>query len=202
MALGACEAVLWRNRRSLRVPALSVSANLLCSCLVVFSVTFAVQADSVKPAIDETIAGTLEELRQHLGGSQGVFDSAAGILVFPDVVKMGFGAGSQYGEGALLVDDRPVAYYAIVGGPFGLGLGAHYKAQVVAFMTPDALAQFTRLRAWEVGRDGHVALLRPGAEGTIDIDGISDPVVGIVFSERGLSYNVSLRGNRFVRIAR
>ncbi len=159
------------------------------------------QADS-REKIDSGSQAALQDLQAHVPGVDKLLDKAYGVLVFPDVVKMGFGAGSQYGEGALLVDDRPVAYYAIVGGPFGLGLGAHYKAQVVAFMTPDALAQFTRLRAWEVGRDGHVALLRPGAEGTIDIDGISDPVVGIVFSERGLSYNVSLRGNRFVRIAR
>ena len=202
MTLQVSAAVISRNKRRLPVPARSVAARLLCFCLVVFCVTAAVRADNGRPVIDEAIVGTLEQLRQHIGGTQRVFHSATGVLVFPDVVKMGFGIGSQYGEGALLVDNRPVAYYAIVGGSFGLSLGVHYKAQVVAFMTQEALAQFTNARAWEVGRDGQVALLRSGTEGAIDPASIQDPVVGIVFSERGLSYNVSLRGNRFVRIAR
>ena len=36
---------------------------------------------------------------------------AAGILVFPTVVKAGFGFGGEYGEGSLLIHGRPAEYY-------------------------------------------------------------------------------------------
>ena len=80
-----------------------------------------VSADN-KAMIDGNTALALERLRDHFVGAEELLDSAVGVLVFPDVVKMGFGEGGQYGEGALLVEREPVAYYATAGSKFGLQL--------------------------------------------------------------------------------
>ena len=44
----------------------------------------------------------LEDLRKHSAKAGELLDQAAGVLVFPDVVKMGFGVGGEFGEGVLI----------------------------------------------------------------------------------------------------
>src|SRR5512144_562150 len=44
---------------------------------------------------------------------------AAGVLVFPSVMKAGFGVGGEYGEGGLIVGQEPAGYYNIVSASFG-----------------------------------------------------------------------------------
>lgn len=180
---------------------MSLHNRFLCLAVVLLTLSGAIRADN-KAVIDSNTTDALGRLLEHAGGADKLLGSAAGVLVFPDVVKMGFGEGGQYGEGALLVDNQPVAYYATAGSSFGLGLGVQYKAQVILFMTEDALAQFRNTQGWEVGTHGEVPLLKPGVGGKIDFASVSEPVVGMIFSDQGLSYNLSLEGNRFVRIAR
>src|SRR5262245_65855240 len=48
---------------------------------------------------------------------------AVAILVFPKVTKAGLGIGGQYGEGALLKNGTPAAYYKTTGASVGLQAG-------------------------------------------------------------------------------
>ncbi len=158
-------------------------------------------ADS-KSHIDTKSVEALERLREHAPGAGPLLDKAVGILVFPDVVKMGFGVGGQYGEGSLLIDGEPVAYYATAGASFGLQLGAQYKSEVILFMTEEALARFRGSQGWEVGVDSSVAILDVGAGGKIDTRTLTQPVVAFIFSNKGLMGNLTLEGSRITRIAR
>lgn len=158
-------------------------------------------ADTVEE-INRKSFKALDALRGHAGDAGKVLDVAAGVLVFPDMVKIGFGVGGQYGEGVLLVGGKPDSYYASAGASFGLQLGVQYKSEVIAFMTPAALRKFRDSRGWEVGVDSSVALLEVGAGGRIDTQNIKAPVVGFIFSNTGLMYNLTLEGARITRIAR
>jgi lipid-binding SYLF domain-containing protein len=155
----------------------------------------AVQADS-KADIDAKVQESLVKLRGHAAGSDELLGKAAGVLVFPDVVKMGFGVGGQYGEGALLVGGKPVDYYSTSGGAYGLQLGALYKSEVILFMTGEALQGFRAAQDWAVGVDGAVPLVKTGAAS------VSGPAAGFVFSNKGLVSGVTLEGSKFTRIAR
>lgn len=161
----------------------------------------AVLADS-RNHIDAKSREALDRLRQHSPEAGPLLDRAAGILVFPDVVKMGFGVGGQYGEGSLLVGGKPVAYYATAGASFGLQLGAQYKSEVILFMTEEALVDFRGSQGWEVGVDGSVVILDAGAGGKIDSRTLNRPVVAFIFSNKGLMGSLTLEGSRFTRIAR
>ena len=77
-----------------------------------------------KAKIDAGSQKALEKLRAHSGEAGELLDKAAGVLVFPDVVKMGFGVGGQYGEGSLLVAGMPTSYFVTAGASFGLQVGA------------------------------------------------------------------------------
>jgi lipid-binding SYLF domain-containing protein len=125
-----------------------------------------------------------------------------GLLVFPSVVKAGFGFGGEYGEGALLVEGRTVGYYNTVSASFGFQLGAQERSIIIAFMTPQALDQFRRTAGWKVGVDGSIAIITLGVGGSIDTNKITSPVIGFILDPKGLMYNLTLEGSKISRISR
>ena len=146
--------------------------------------------------IDVKVKAALETFARESPEGKALMDEAAGALVFPDVYKLGFGIGGEYGEGALLIAGDPVAYYSTSGASFGLQLGAQTKSQVILFMTRKSLAKFRRSKGWEAGVDGSVAMVNEGAGASIDNGTANQPVIGFVFSNRGLMYNLTLEGNK------
>lgn len=158
-------------------------------------------ADS-KAVIDAGTSRALVELREHSARAGELLDQAAGVLVFHDVVKMGFGVGGQYGEGELLVDGVPVAYYSTVGASFGLQIGAQVKTEVILFMTEEALNGFRTSPGYEVGVDTSVAVINLGRGKDVNTRTIKDPVIGFIFSNKGLMYNLTFEGSKITRLAR
>ncbi len=159
------------------------------------------RADS-KETIDSGSVAALEELRKHTGKAGGLLDQAAGVLVFPDIVKMGFGVGGEFGEGTLLVPGKPTSYFVVAGGSLGLQAGIQKKSQVILFMTEEALKKFQNSAGWTVGVDGSVALAKLGVDGSIDSSTLQQAVIGFVFSNEGLMANPTLEGNKITRVAR
>ncbi|KAE8754824.1 hypothetical protein FSO04_37795 [Paraburkholderia madseniana] len=156
--------------------------------------------DSKRRAIDAKIHGTLSKLYANVRGSRELVDKANGVLVFPSVIKVGFVASGEYGEGALRVGGKSVSYYSTVSGSFGLQAGAQSKAVIFLFMTHDALNSFRRSKGWSVGGEGSVALLKVGANGAIDTTTATAPVNAIVLTNAGLMGDVSLSGTKVSRL--
>jgi len=153
-----------------------------------------------KATIDAAVPGTLETLYAEVPGSREVAADAAGILVFPDVVKGGIGLGGEYGRGALQVGGRTVDYYSLSGGSLGLQLGAERRSVVLLFMTPEALKNFQDSSGWNVGADASASIPDTGAGGKLSSAGANQPVVTYVFGNSGLMFNASLEGTRISRI--
>ena len=147
-----------------------------------------------------SVRETLDHLYRHIPGSQHLVASSAGVLVFPTVVKAGFGIGGEYGEGELLVGGRPAGRYNTVAGSIGFQMGAEAKSVIIIFMTPHALETFRRVDGWKVGVDGSVAILTVGAGASIDTNNITSPVVGFILDPQGLMYNLTLEGSKISRI--
>jgi len=145
---------------------------------------------------------TLQSFVRQIGGARELANKAAGILVFPSVVKAGIGFGGEYGEGLLLVHKRPAGYYNLVSASFGFQLGVQVRSVIIMFMTDEALAGFERRAGWKVGVDGSVAIVTIGIGGSIDTDKITSPVIGFVLDPKGLMYNLTLEGSKISRIAR
>jgi lipid-binding SYLF domain-containing protein len=155
---------------------------------------------SVTSSHAEGVRETLDHLYRHVNGSQDLVSRAAGVLVFPTVVKAGFGAGGEYGEGELLVGGRSAGHYNTVSASFGFQLGAQMRSIVIIFITPDALDSFRRVDGWKVGVDGSVAILTVGVGGSIDTEKITSPVVGFIVDPKGLMYNLTLEGSKISRM--
>ena len=120
--------------------------------------------------------------------------------MFPSVVKAGFGVGGEYGEGALLVSGETVGYYNSVSASIGFQLGVQERSVIIAFMTPQALAQFRQTAGWKIGADASVAIITVGIGGSIDTNKITSPVVGFILDPKGLMYNLTLEGSKISRI--
>ena len=62
------------------------------------------------------------------------------------------------------------------------------------------LSAFRNSEGWEVGIDGSVALATLGAGGEIDTKTAKEPVIGFIFSNKGLMYNLTFEGSKISRI--
>jgi len=152
--------------------------------------------------IDLGVDVALERFRSEIKGGEAFVAAAKGVLVFPKVVKAGFGIGGEYGEGALRIRGKTVDYYSTAAASIGFQLGAQVKTVILVFLEQGALDDFRRSSGWELGVDGSVALVTVGVGGSIDTTNIKDPIVGFVFGQKGLMYNLTLEGSKFTRIVR
>jgi lipid-binding SYLF domain-containing protein len=174
-------------------------------CLVLFA-AFAIVAQPQRSEaasaaeIDREANNTLHSFVEQVAGARELANKAAGILVFPSVVKAGIGLGGEYGEGVMLNQQRVVGYYNLISASFGFQLGVQERSVIIMFMTQGALNQFDRTAGWKVGVDGSVAIITVGIGGSIDTDKVTSPVIGFIIDQKGLMYNLTLEGSKISRI--
>src|SRR6187200_1197851 len=168
--------------------------------LVMVVVTTKGSEAATRMEIDASVSRTLQSFERQIGGARELANKAAGILVFPSVVKAGIGLGGEYGEGIMLNQQKVVGYYNLISASFGFQLGVQERSVIIMFMTRDALDQFDRIAGWKVGVDGSVAIITVGIGGSIDTDKITQPVIGFIIDQKGLMYNLTLEGSKISRI--
>jgi lipid-binding SYLF domain-containing protein len=152
--------------------------------------------------IDADVYTTLNSFESQIVGARELATKAAGILVFPSVVKAGIGFGGEYGEGLLIIRGRPGGYYNLISASFGFQFGVQERSVIIMFMTDEALAGFEAGTGWKVGVDGSVAIVTLGGGGSIDTDKITDPIIGFILDPKGLMLNLTLEGSKISRISR
>ena len=170
---------------------------LITAVLFIFAAS--VHAAS-KDEIDAEVKEAVAAFYKHTSAGKELAGKAAGMLVFPSVVKAGIGIGGEYGEGALLIKDNPVAYYNVASASIGFQLGAQARSQIILFMTDKALADFRNSDGWKAGVDGSVALATLGAGGAIDSETAKSPIIGFIFSNKGLMYNLTFEGSKITKL--
>ncbi len=150
--------------------------------------------------IDAKANATLEKFYETVPAGKELATKAAGILIFPSVVKAGMVLGGEYGEGALRIGGKTVAYYSTASGSIGFQLGVQSKSIIIMFMDKTALENFRKSQGWEVGVDGSVALVTIGAGGSLDTTTSQEPIIGFIFGQKGLMYNLTLEGTKLTKI--
>jgi lipid-binding SYLF domain-containing protein len=181
-----------------------IRTNLFPLALLVWTLALVAapsRADD-KALIDANTERALGWLRNSDARTAELLEQAAGVLVFPDMVKMGFGVGGEFGEGALVIKGQAVDYYASAGKTFGAGPEADYKAEVIFFMTEESLETFRGSRSWDLG---HLGISVPVVSATgADYKALrsSEDMLGVIFSEDGMLEDLQLDGDRITRIVR
>lgn len=150
--------------------------------------------------IDVSVNVAMERFQKDVSVSTQFLASAKGVLVFPRVLKAGFGVGGEYGEGALRIGGKTVEYYNTISASFGFQVGAQAKTIVLVFLDEEALKKFRAKDGWKVGVDGSVAVFVVGAGISLDTTKFNSPIVGFVFDQKGLMYNLTLEGSKFTKL--
>jgi lipid-binding SYLF domain-containing protein len=145
---------------------------------------------------------TIEEFYGHVRDGKKLIKEAKGVLIFPKVYKAGIGLGGEYGEGALRINGKTVDYYSTASGSIGLQLGVQKKSIVILFMDKKALDNFRASSGWKAGVDASIAVVTVGAGGQTDTAQVNKPILGFVFGQKGLMYNLSFEGAKFTKIKR
>jgi lipid-binding SYLF domain-containing protein len=153
-----------------------------------------------RQSIDAGVDGTLSRLFQTVPGSRELVGKARGILVFPSVVQAGIVVGGEHGDGALRVGGSTTGYYSTTSASVGATLGVQSKSVVYLFMTQDALDTFRNSDGWSAGGDASVALVKVGANGSIDTTTATKPVEVFVLTNSGLIGDLSLGGTKISRL--
>lgn len=157
---------------------------------------------SARAVIDREVDVALAELYQGVPGAVQLAERAEGILVIPNIRRVGFFAAGAYGEGALLIGPAKVDYYSLSEASLGFTFGAAEFSQVLFFMTDQALQDFRLSDGWELGVSAAVVVVEDGAAAGITSTRINRPIYEIVFSQRGLLAGASLAGAKYSRIIR
>lgn len=155
---------------------------------------------ATREELDASVREAIEELYKFSSAARELAGRSTGMLVFPKVVKAGVGIGGEYGEGALLIGGKTVGYYNIVSGSIGLQLGVQTKSQVILFMTDKELGKFRNSDGWKAGVDGSVAVATLGAGGEIDTETAKKPIIGFIYSNKGLMFNLTFEGSKVTEI--
>jgi lipid-binding SYLF domain-containing protein len=180
-----------------RVAALAAG---LCGILTLALASSAIAKTAAK--IDAAVEAARDQCAKQIKGCDAAAEKAQGMLVFPEVTKAAIGVGGSYGEGALIVGDKTAGYYSTTAASVGLQLGAEKYAQIIMFMTAEALDKFRNSSGWEAGANAQVAMIDEGKAADIDSVLRSTPVVAFVFGQKGLMGDLSVEGSKITKLER
>jgi lipid-binding SYLF domain-containing protein len=173
-----------------------VSAGLLVLTLSVGTMAFA----NTKAEVDTAVSNSVNQFYTLNTKHQGLAEKAAGILIFPSITKGGIGIAGEYGEGALQVKGKTVAYYNIGSASIGLTLGIASRSEIIMFMTQESLDSFLKSNGWKVGVDAGIAIMSTGAGGQYDTKTLQKPILGFAFGEKGLIGDLSFEGSKITKM--
>ena len=175
---------------------LFAASSLAVAALLMSAVSFG----ATSAEIDQRVHAAMHQFYDLNPQHKDLVARAKGVLVFPHVTKGGAGIAGEFGEGALRVDGKNVAYYSISSASVGLTLGLAKHKEVILFMTQESLDKFTNSHGWTIGADTNVAVLSKGAGGDYDSKTLQRPILGFVFGEKGLIGDVSLEGAKITKL--
>jgi lipid-binding SYLF domain-containing protein len=95
---------------------------------------------------------------------------------------------------------KTVDYYSTASASYGCQLGGQKKDVILVFMQEEALNKFRESYGWKAGVDGSVALVKIGADVSLDTIKMKKNIVGFVFDQKGFMYNLTLEGSKFTKL--
>lgn len=152
--------------------------------------------------IDDAVAQAIATFRETIPSGTDLIDHAKGMLIVPNVIKGGFVLTGAYGEGALIVGDTTESYYSVASAALGFQVGGQRYHQALFFMTEESLEQFRRSDGWEAGVNAEVTLLDLATSAGVSTATRNNPVIGLIFGQKGFLAGASFEGAKYSRIVR
>jgi lipid-binding SYLF domain-containing protein len=141
----------------------------------------------------------LHSLYRTSPGAAALGKRAAGVLVFPQITRAGFGVGGHYGNGVLFKKDSAEGYYNTTAASFGFQIGAETFGYAVFFMSPKDLQYLSNSAGWEIGAGASITVLDQALAETISSSTVQEGIYAAFFAQQGLMGGVSLEGTKITQ---
>ncbi len=158
-----------------------------------------VLADSASQ-IDRKVTEALQTLYDTSPGAKALSKKAKGMLVFPKIVKFGFLAGTQMGDGALLKEGKSTGYYRSVAVSFGLQAGLQAFDYVLMFMDDESLDYLNRSAGWELGTGPSIVVLNKGIAASATTTTLRKGIYAFISDQKGVMAGIGLQGTKIIKI--
>lgn len=162
-------------------------------------VTPAALADDRDKAVSRA-RQSLKELEASSPAARRASKTAYAVLVFPSILKAGFVFGGQTGNGVLFQHGRPVGFYNLSGGSWGLQIGGQDFAYALFFMNEKALDYLHSSSGWSVGTGPSITVINKGAAGAADTTTATNDVLAFPYNGKGLMADLTLQGTKITEI--
>lgn len=153
-----------------------------------------------KAMLTQDAEAALQALYKHHDGAKAIGTQAAGILVFPRIVRAGFIVGGSGGEGVLFKKGKASGYYSSGSASVGLQAGIQSFGYAVFFVTEKELQKFQNSKGWDVGAAPTLVVVDSGAGKEINTTTAKDAVYAFVFNQEGLMAGMALQGQKISRV--
>ena len=174
--------------------------GLCTGCVLLFAFLPTAVLAATAGEIDAQVATAMADFRKEIPGADEYLKAAKGVLVIPDVKKVGFVVAAQWGEGALQVGGKNAGYYKMEAGSAGFQAGYQKASFVFIFFTADALDKFRHGDGVTFGAEAGFTVVEAGRGVSADTLKNQDAVAGFAFGKEGLMAGWSAKGTKFTRI--
>lgn len=152
-------------------------------------------------ADDQAAFAALQRLYQSHPEARQLAQRAAGVLIFPEIVKAGFVVGAQTGNGVLLIGGKPAGNYNISAGSYGLQAGVQSFSYALFFMTQSSLDYLRDSGGFSIGAGPSVVVVDEGVAKSITSTTLSQDVYAFPFGQHGLMAGIGLEGSKITRLS-
>ena len=181
------------------IPSITRTVIAIASCAVfLVALSTHTQAESAKE-LQTSARQALQSLYRTSPGSAALGKRAAGVLVFPQIMRAGFGVGGHYGNGVLFKGKSAAGYYNTTAASFGVQIGAETFGYAIFFMSQKDLNYLSNSAGWEIGAGASITVLDQAFAESISSSTIQEGIYAAVFAQQGLMGGVSLEGTKITR---
>lgn len=152
-------------------------------------------------AISRDSRAALDKLYARNSTARRLGQKAAGVLVFPEIVRGGFIFGAEGGNGALFSSSgKTTAYYETGGASMGLQAGVEKFGYALFLMKASDVKDLDRANGWDVGSSPSLVVVDQGVAADLSTKSMDKGIYAFCFDQKGLMANLSLKGSKITRI--
>jgi lipid-binding SYLF domain-containing protein len=167
---------------------------------LLLNVAVGAHAEDSKREVDKGVQSTLQRFRKQVDAGPELLRDAKAVLVVPDVKKVGLVGGGEWGEGALRIGDKNVAYYKMRGGSVGLQAGYEQGDLVFVFFTDEAVKKFQRENEFQVEAEANAIMADKSAQASANTIREQGEVAGFALGDKGLMAGATVKGTKFKQV--
>jgi lipid-binding SYLF domain-containing protein len=173
-------------------------ATCFAIALVTGTLAGTAAAEGAAELESEAIAA-LERLYDTTPAARTLGKDAKGILVFPQVGKVGFIFAGEFGVGALLHDGEATSFYNIAEVSAGYQAGIQKFSYALFFMTDSALSYLSKSGGFALGAGPSLTVADKGFATSMTTSTARSDIYAFNYGAEGLMGGLGLKGSKITR---